>query len=87
MGRVGDTLGRDPHEGHGDPGSTPTIYRAEVTAITGSTVSVVVLGYSGQRDYDQVEYMPRGSDAMTTSADCRVAFDDDRNPFIVWWKP
>jgi hypothetical protein len=85
--RSSEVLSPSIHEGHGDPGSTPTIYRAKVTAITGSTVSVLVPGYSGQRDYDQVEYMPRGSDTMTTSADCRVAFDDDRNPFIVWWKP
>jgi hypothetical protein len=84
---MSDTLGRDVHEGHGDPGGTPTVYKARIISVAGTAASVIVPWYSEQRDYDGVPFMPRGATDPSAGDEAWVAFDEDRNPVIVCWRP
>jgi hypothetical protein len=85
--RLSEILGPDIHGDSGDPAASPALYVAEVTAVVGTTATVIVPGYSSTHDYDQVPFMPRGATNVAPGDNAWVAFDDERSPVIVCWTP
>jgi hypothetical protein len=85
--RLSETLGPPLHQDHGDPSSTPTVYRAEVTAVSGGLATVVLPSFSRVNDFAGVPFMPRGATDVAPGDEAWVAFDDERSPVIVCWRP
>jgi hypothetical protein len=87
MPTLSDDLGPPEHEHSGDPGATPAVYRAEVTAVSAGTATVIVPWFSRTQDFTGVPFMPRGATDVAPGDDAWVAFDDERDPVIVCWRP
>lgn len=71
-----------PGGDHGDPSAQPGAYDAEITAVDGDTVSLIVPDYSARHDFQAVPYVsPAGTPSVGDA--CVVTFTDGKSPVAV----
>lgn len=82
MTSVSEILGADIHGNNGDPTGSPVAYEAEITAVAGGLVSIVVPGYSTTHDFADLEYLaPAGTPSVGDAA--IAVFTDARDPLVL----